>query len=228
MKTLIIGKGEIGNALFEVLSPVYETQAIDKLGKHGKAVGDFEIIHICFPYSKKFNKEVRKYQKLYKPKFTVIHSTVPVGTSNKLNACHSPVIGRHPFLIKSLKTFIKFVGGKDVDEVADYFRKAGIRVQLCRKSETTELAKLASTLYYSLCIEYAKEVEKLCQKYKVPYSEAYILWNMAYNEGYSKMGESVIRPILQPIQRKIGGHCLIPNLDLLDSKFSKFIKGLNK
>lgn len=218
MKTQIIGMGEVGSALEKVLSPYYPISPSQP-----------EILHICFPYSDDFISEVKRYQVGYQhPRITVIHSTVPVGTSRKLKACHSPIIGIHPYLEKSIKTFTKFVSGEGADEVADYFRRVGLKVQICRESETTELAKLTSTLYYGLCIEYAKEVEKLCESHKVPFSEVYTLWNKTYNEGYKKLGyEEVIRPVLQPIQRRIGGHCVIPNLDLLKSKFVDFLKSLN-
>ncbi len=224
MDTLIIGNGEIGKALFNILSKAYKSRIIDREPEDSPLV---EIMHICFPYSDKFRSEVKRYQNIYNPKITVIHSTVPVGTSKSLKTCHSPVMGIHPYLEESLRTFVKFVGGRDADEVAGYFKQAGLKVQICRKSETTELAKLMDTLYYGVSIEFAKEAESLCIEYKVPFAEAYTLWNRAYNEGYEGLGrKEVIRPILQPIQRKIGGHCVIPNLDMIKSKFSLFIKKL--
>ena len=226
-KTLIIGAGQIGKALYEVLSPYYDTAIVDK---HEKPITkDVDIMHICFPYSKNFVKEVKRYQKLYKPKITVIHSTVPVGTSRKCNACHSPVRGMHPYLAESIRTFVKFVGGKKADLVAEYFRRANIKAYICRKSETTELGKLLSTTYYAVCIEYVKSAEKLCEKYKVPFSEAFTLFNLTYNEGWTKLGHPEYqRPTLVPIQRKQGGHCTLPNCDLLESKFTKLIKELNE
>ena len=64
MKTLIIGKGEIGTSLQRVLSPFYETyiKDIEPLEVEG-----IEVLHICFPYSKKFIKQVEEYKKQYKP-----------------------------------------------------------------------------------------------------------------------------------------------------------------
>lgn len=227
MTTLIVGRGEVGKALDEVLRDKYKIHIVDK--DEEETIDKVDMMHICFPYSLQFMAEVERYQDKYKPRITVIHSTVPPGVSKILNACHSPIRGMHPFLVESLRTFVKFVGGQDADEVADYLRHAGLKVQICRDSKTTEIAKLLDTLYYGTCIEFAKDSEKLCKKYRVPFSEAYTLYNQTYNEGYEKLGnKEFIRPVLQPIQRKIGGHCVVPNLDLLKCKFSNFIKSLNR
>jgi len=221
MTSLIIGVGEIGTALYNILSKVYKVDAIDE-GEWEDIT--YDIIHICFPYSKRFEREVKKYQKKYKPKYTVIHSTVPVGTSRKLNAIHSPIIGIHPYLEESIKTFTKYLGGQQASKVANYFRKAGIKIYLVDKSETSELMKILSTTFYGVCIEYTKEVKRLCDKYKVPF-EIWTIWTQSYNEGYSKLGYSeYTRPNLVPIMEKIGSHCILPNCDLLKSRFTDLVK----
>lgn len=212
-RTLIIGNGEIGKSLFEVLSNVFECsiRGKDNTKEH------FDIIHICFPYDDTFISEVKRYQKLYSPTYTVIHSTVPVGTSRKCEAIHSPVRGIHPYLARSLKTFVKFVGGEKADEVADYFRRAGMRVYMARKPETTELLKLLSTETYREHIKWAQKIEGVCQKYDVPFSEVYTLATQTYNDGYRKLGyPEYHRPILQPLQKKIDGHCVEPNHKIIE------------
>jgi len=225
MKTLIVGSGEIGKSLASVLGEYYDLDIFDKDGSSGI---DPEIMHICFPYSDKFVDAVKEYQKDYEPKFTVIHSTVPVGTSKKLGAIHSPCIGIHPDLGKSMLTFTKYLGGKDASEVADYFRRAGMKVYLTDKSETTELMKILSTSFYGLTIEWTKEVKRLCDENKVPF-EFWTLWTDNYNAGYEKLGHPEFsRPNLSPIKKKIGGHCVLPNLEFIKSKFSEFIKKQNE
>jgi len=232
MKGLIIGYGEIGKSLFNILSKEYKCDTYDENESYYKNVfdlsfRDYEIIHICFPYSKDFIKDVKKFQKIIKPKFTIIHSTIPVGTSKKLNAIHSPCLGIHPHLEKSMTTFIKFLGGKDASLVADYFRRAGMKVYLVDKSESTELMKVLCTSFYGLCVEYTKDVKRLCDKNEVPF-ELWTIWNNNYNEGYSKLDmKEFIRPNLIPINKKIGGHCVIPNLDFIKSDFTELIKKRN-
>ena len=54
------------------------------------------------------------------------------------------------------------------------------------------------------------------------------MWNENYNKGYEELEhEEYKRPNLLPIMGNIGGHCVIPNLDFLDSDFTKLIKKRN-
>jgi hypothetical protein len=211
--------GEVGSALMEILEQTYEEVGGIDLENNSRNIKDqFDILHICFPFKvgKIFESEVVRLQHVFKPKFTIIHSTVPVGTCRTLNAIHSPIRGIHPNLKEGIMTFPKFLGGLDASHVADVFRRAGMKVILCHKSETTELMKLLDTEYYRTCIEFTQKAKMLCDKHKVPFSEAYTLSNLTYNEGYTKLGHSeFVRPVLQPIMLPIGGHCLIPNSKLL-------------
>lgn len=232
-KSLIIGMGQVGSSLWEVLKdykpdtwslPDYEKGMIGI-----EPIGPYDIMHVCFPYSTEFVIEVQKYQEKYKPKFTVIHSTVPVGISRSLNAIHSPIIGIHPHLEKSIKTFTKFLGGEQASEVADYFRRAGCKVYLFDKQETTELAKLSQTTFYSMTIEYTKMLKRLCDEQDLSFTEVYTTFVSDYNRGYEELGLPEIKiPNLVPIMKKQGGHCTIPNCDLWHNDFTEFIKEQNK
>lgn len=224
LKTLIIGYGQIGKALEEVLE-YYNPECLDK--KEGFKQS-FDIMHICFPYSETFIDDVKEYQKTYTPKFTIIHSTVPIGTCRQLNAIHSPVVGIHPHLAKSIKTFTKFLAGEQASEVANYFRTAGCKVYLFDKQETTELLKLSQTTYYALTIEYYKDLKRQCDKLGLSYSEVMTIPAMDYNRGYEQLGMPEIKiPLLIPIMTKQGGHCTIPNCGLWETEFTEFIKKMN-
>lgn len=226
MKTLVIGMGQIGTAIYDILSGHYSVHFKHK--GDGAEYEDIEVAHICFPYSDEFVSEVKRYQEMYKPKYTVIHSTVPVGTSRQCNAIHSPVRGIHPNLKSGILTFTKFLGGEQASEVADYFRRANIDVYIFDKPETTELMKLESTLCYGKDIEFTKQVKRDCDKHGVPFS-AWTIWVDTYNKGFGKLGhKEFTRPNLIPIMKKIGGHCVLSNCDLLKNKFSEFIKNLNR
>jgi hypothetical protein len=213
MKSIIIGKGEVGRALHNILGG----EIMDKmLGGYSNSF-EYDVIHICFPYSDKFIDEVDRYQKLFNPKYTIIHSTVPVGTSRACGAIHSPIRGIHPELEEGIRTFVKFLGGDQSSEVADIFRKKGIKVMLFDDQETTEALKLFDTEYYRACIEFAHRVKDYCDKNKLNYAEVYTLPNITYNEGYDKLGhKEFIRPVLEPIIKKIGGHCILENSKLIE------------
>lgn len=212
-KHLIVGAGEIGGSLWRVLVEHYK---VIVAGKHETKLDDADVLHICFPYSEEFIFEVKRYQELYEPKFTVVHSTTPVGTCSKVEATHSPVRGVHPNLEEGIKTFHKFLGGPEASQVAGYFRRAGMKVILFDKQETTEALKLFDTEYYRTCIEFCHRVKKYCDEHNLNFSEVYTIPNLTYNEGYTKLEHpEFVRPVLQPIMTKIGGHCVLDNTELI-------------
>lgn len=237
-KTLIIGTGEIGTSLARVLDSVYYVDTFDIKNTNNAATPKldvhYKVIHICFPYSDKFISSVQDYMAKFTPNLVIVHSTVPVGTTRKLGktAVHSPVNGRHPWLEQSIKTFVKFLGGSDVYhtfEAVNHLNKAGIVTHVLVNSEATELAKILCTTQLGVHVVVMKEIAKLCDEYQVPFHEVYTEWNNAYNQGYSKLGEvRFFRPILFPIDGGIGGHCVVPNCDLLPTFLTDLVKKKNK
>jgi len=220
MKTLIIGKGEVGQGLYDVLKRVHPVRIRDR---EEVKLKDVEILHICFPYFKEFEKEVKRYQKKYQPKYTIIHSTVPVGTSRQCQAFHSPVRGMHPNLTEGIKTFVKYLAPQN-SFLKKYFELAGIKIQMFKKPETTELLKILDTTYYGWNIVFCKEVKRICDEQDLNFEEVYTLPNLSYNEGYEKLGLPLVRrPVLRPVLGKIGGHCITSNCSLLKDKLTKII-----
>lgn len=214
MKHLVIGMGEVGTAI----QKIFDCDWIDLENDHYDHYENiqYQCMHICFGYDEKFINSVAYYQQEYSPEFTVIHSTVPVGVSRHLNAINSPIRGIHPNLYEGIMTFEKFIGGEQASLVADEFRKHGLKVILCDKQETTELGKLLDTEYYRACIEFTHRAKELCSKHEVPFAEVYRDFNRTYNEGYTKLGHpEFVRPVLQPIMTKIGGHCVTENSKLI-------------
>jgi len=224
--------GEIGKSLYNILKKHYLTIGIDK--EEG-AVVPVDVMHICFPYSKKFVKQVKQYIEKYSPQVVVVHSTVPVGTTERCgeNVFHSPVRGKHPNLERGLKNFMKELGGKDEDIgsfLEGYFRKAEIPV-LHRgySAKHTEFAKIMSTTKYGWDIVFCKEMKKMCDEYGLDFDFCYKRWTKDYNNGYAGLGDDqYIRPVLKPMPGKIGGHCVVQNCDLDKNKITEFILKCNK
>jgi len=218
-KSLIVGLGEVGDAISKILLDAYGPEnvaGITRDASFGDIKQSFDIMHVCIGYSDQFIEQVDAYQKIYKPKYTVIHSTVPVGTTRKLNAIHSPIRGVHPNLEGGIRTFPKFLAGPNVDHIADYFRRAGLKVILFEDPEISEAGKLFDTEYYRACIEFSQRVKAYCSKYNLNFHEVYTIFNTTYNEGYVKLGyPEVVRPVLEPIMKPIGGHCVVPNSKLI-------------
>ena len=241
VRSLIIGGGEIGTSLKKVLDKrkVKEKAVIVDIKDkdYSKKISTLkgEVMHICYPYSKGFATSCLKYITEFEPILVIIHSTIPVGTTSilqkivgkKIYIVHSPVRGNHPDLEKSLLTFTKYIGTKDnVAYLRAKTELSNIRTVWLKKSEETELGKLMCTSYYGLCIAWHREMERFCKKFNVRFEDAVIEFNKTYNEGYNKLRPNVIRPILSsPGNKKIGGHCVIPNAIILNSQIeSDFLK----
>ena len=221
MTSLIIGYGEVGRGLHKVI----KGKAMDK----EPIAGEFDVIHICFPYSDNFTEQVKQYQLRYLPKITVIHSTVPIGTSDELGAVHSPIRGVHPNIDKGIKTFVKFFGGKDAKKAAEQFKEKGITTYCVKDATTTEALKLLDTLQYGWQIILEKEIHRFCWETGLDFNTIYTLANKTYNEGYTKLKmPNVARPYLNHKEGKIGGHCVIPNCYLIDFWLAKELLELNK
>lgn len=227
--SLIIGGGEVGTSLYNVLKKKYAVFIRDKENNEENVfLTDINVMHICFPYFKDFVNEVKCYQDVYQPKYTVIHSTVPVGTSIQCMAFHSPVRGMHPNMEKGLKTFVKYLAPKD-NKLKKYFEKAGIPIKLVKKQEDTEAMKLWDTTQYGLNIMAEKIIHKYCEERGLDFNIVYTDANRTYNEGYVKLGrKDVVRPVLKHMDGPIGGHCIIQNCDFLKSPITNFIKTKNK
>lgn len=222
MRHVICGLGEVGRALnCYLLEKHCSVGAVDPhLNMRCNAKPHPVLLHICFPYSEEFGREVRRYRDIYIPDLVVIHSTVPVGTTRRLGieAVHAPTHGVHPNLKDALTIFPKMLGGTNsgkVSLVKQYLTDLGISCVVTDSPETSEMLKIMCTTQYAWNILLCKEIKAECDKYNVNFHQAYFLWNQYYNQGYQTLGRSnVTRPILEPTPGEIGGHCLIPNAKL--------------
>ena len=235
MKIGIVGHGQVGQAVAKLYTETDTTKtwfSFDKILIYDPYQGmlddisDVDILNVCIPYTKDFVSIVKD---LPTPNwYTVIHSTVPVGTTEKFGHkfLHSPVRGVHPNLYEGLKTFVKFIGGDEqlAEAYSGHLKTLGVETHICKDAKTTELSKLADTTYYGLCIAFTSDMKKLCDEYDLDFMEVMTKYNNTYNEGYKKLGKpNVVRPVLYPTD-KIGGHCVIPNAKLLPR--TKLIDGL--
>jgi UDP-N-acetyl-D-mannosaminuronate dehydrogenase len=214
MKNLVIGLGEVGSAIQKILQ--CNGYDLDKGVVTNERYQD--VIHICFPYTESFVKEVRGYIEMFRPKLVIVHSTVPIGTCDKYGWVHSPVRGVHPNLEQGIRTFVKFFGGQSAYDAAQIFVEKGILCSIHDEARTMEALKLWDTTQYGVMILLEKEIHKFCSQYGLDYDVIYGEANKTYNEGYQKLGRpDVMRPWLRHIDGPIGGHCIVPNAHLLES-----------
>jgi len=87
-------------------------------------------------------------------------------------------------------------------------------------TKTAELAKiLVDTTYYGWLINYAQITKMICDKEKIDFDE---MWKFA-DEIHENLGN---RPKMYP--GIIGGHCVIPNLNLAEYDNLEIIKKINE
>jgi len=227
MKSLIIGMGQIGEGLFKILGAHYDLDTWDLTYPDPlKFDKDWVVLNICIPGSiPDFEKVVAKYIMKVKPKLTIIHSTVPIGTTRiieettKTNVVHSPVRGKHPNLADGIGTYVKYIGYNNwkAQFIAEaYFKGASIPCQSMEKTESTELAKILSTTRYGLNLMFTELQYRLCALFSVDFEQVYTDWELTYNEGLGKSGfPEYKRPVLKPPGSNIGGHCVVENAYML-------------
>jgi len=241
VKAIVVGLGEIGMPLYEILKYVYaDTIGYDKdfiiknrvkenFNSKEMLVHNCEYLNICIPYEENdFFYDVAKYVYYSNAKYTIIHTTVPIGTTKKIQEflpvnllnskiVHSPVMGRHDNMKSSLYNTVKFIGGnkKDTEAVAEFLNGAKISCYQVDKAKTTEALKLFSLSRYGLDIAFADYEKQICNELNIPW-EAVNYWTSIYNLAVPK---NLKRSYIKPPEGKIGGHCVIPGAKMLHNQY---------
>lgn len=223
MKTLIIGAGEVGQALKQVLSKAHEVLIRD-IEPIDIGLGSIEVLQICYPDSDRFVEITKNYIALYKPTLTIVNSSVSVGTTTSIgvDVVYSPIRGRHPGngLQKEMMVFTKFVGCRNEVKLAmaaEYFKQCGWDVASSDNPEALEYLKLMSNVHMGLEIAWRQEVERMMKKFKID-PVVYDDWERTYSEGYRELGQyHLMRSRMNPAP--IGGHCILPCTEILNSQF---------
>ena len=217
---IVIGLGEIGKPLFEVIKEKYETYGIDK--KEKEVEGPCDIMHICYPYEiDDFIQTTINYIEKYQPNLTVINSTILPGTTRQIYnsteklIVHSPIRGKHRKMKEELLHYTKYIGGvtKEASTLtAKHFNTLGMKTKVLDSPETTELAKLSATTYFGLLIAWAQEVERYCEQLSIDYDQVVSF--------YKEIG---YLPPVKYFPGEIGGHCIMPNIKILQRIFESDI-----
>lgn len=223
MNTLIIGRGEIGDALHKILSRTYKVwcdDIIPDLKLMDNCPDRIEVLHICLRYSEKFKEIVEEKIKTYKPVLVNVCTTVPVGTCESFlrpNILHSTTRGLHPNLVDGLVRIPKHIGGKIeyANALSEYFERAGIYCVVHNRARTTELLHILNNSHYGINLMFADEASKLCREYGVDYID-YLGYTQTNNKGFESIGHPTkVRPILTPPGGRIGGHCVVMSANLI-------------
>jgi UDP-N-acetyl-D-mannosaminuronate dehydrogenase len=107
--------------------------------------------------------------------------------------------------------YAKFVGALDQQSgqrAVEHFEGLGMKTRLLTSPEASEAAKLTETSYFGLMIAWAQEIERYCGKLGINYDEVVSFYE-----------EIKFFPPVKYSPGVIGGHCVMPNIDILLQKF---------
>lgn len=221
MNHLIVGFGEIGKAVKEVIGgEVF----IHDVKHHNYRISNvIDVMHVCFPYSDTFVQDVEDYITRHEPAHVVIYSTLPIGTTRQISgAVHSPIEGRHPDLDLSIRAMTRWLGANDIEEEAffvEFFEDIGLEVHPVGNSDFTEFLKLRSTSKYGINIIWTAYEKTVADKIGMDF-ELIRQFDRNYNDLYKELGlDDYQRYILDPPKGPIGGHCVVPNAELLNEQY---------
>ena len=238
MTDVILGMGEVGQTLFDLLvDRKFDCVGIDldnskcKKYSENEVIKNPEYLHVCLPGElTEFTDIVLNWiNKIKNIQVVIIHSTVKPGTTKiiqeklSIPILFSPVRGVHKRFLNDIKKYTKFISfdGAEIDskikrDLENRFEK----IDWMSTTKTAELAKiLVDTTYYGWLINYAQITKMICEKENVDFEE---MWKFA-DEIHENLGN---RPKMFP--GIIGGHCVIPNLDLVGYENLEIIKKINE
>jgi UDP-N-acetyl-D-mannosaminuronate dehydrogenase len=212
-KTLVVGLGEVGGALAEVLERTHPVLKHDI--ERREFTDPIGIMHICFPFTSRaqFEPLAVEYIRRFKPALTIINSTVLPGTTRSIAektasaVVYSPVRGKHVKMTTDLFHYRKFVAAAEdawAEKAVAHFEQHGIKTHKLEKPETLEVAKLGETTYFGVIIAWAQEFNRYVERAGGDYEEAIEFFD-----------EIAFLPRQRYFPGFIGGHCVIPNINLL-------------
>ncbi len=244
---LVLGLGEVGRPLFELLkeSGKFAVYGFDLDEEKMRAVdqskndlpSQVDIMHVCISCKNQgeFADAVAKSVTRFKPGLVIVNSTVPPQTTTLVHkqcnclTAHSPIRGVHKSLEHmkwELKRWTKYVGGvntESAEAARKHLEKLGFKTKVLRNSTETELAKLFETTYRAWMIVCFQEMHRISRSFGTDFDGV-----VDFIEDTHRV--RLDRPVMFP--GVISGHCVIPNVELLqkscDSAFLRLIMESNE
>lgn len=230
---VVIGLGEVGRPLYNMLVNIHGANKVKgrDLDTARWENYTFDFMHVCFPQTVDFIKQVSGYVEDYAPKCIIIHSTLSPGMTEHLDDLfnypdirlaifYSPVRGNEKDgMMWCLQHYTKFIapGGRTrvsfsdaLDATTKHLESAGMKVEYTTFATALEYAKLLDLCWYGLNIAFYQELERILEEKHIvdplaPSSnivKKFIASTPVESEG--KVPRHVFYGGF------IGGHCVIP------------------
>lgn len=244
IKIGIIGQGFVGGTCYEAFSKIegYEVRAYDKDPERSKnsfeEVVESNVIFVAVPtpmdldtgecYTHIVDKVVAQIRAKNTDSYIVIKSTVPPGTTERLNFSYGKIAFSPEFLTEA-NAYTDFVNlpyqivgyseESQLDDegfglIGDIFidaYKQGImqsREIYSISARTAELCKYTRNTYLATRLSFFNEIKLVCDKLKIPYDE------LKYFAGLDERVGNHYNTV-DPENPGFGGHCLPKDLSAL-------------
>ena len=238
-KVLIVGYGNIGQALYGILREKYEVDWVDKEEKEI----DFkvDVMHICFPMvdAEEFINTTIEYIGKYTPKHVVIESTVLPDTTRDIfefavmeraveSVTYSPCRGQHDNLYYDFNRYDKYIAclpPEFAEEIYKYYTKCGLKVRIALRPEILELVKVLDVVSLGVYSAWALHEKGICDKYSIDFS-----WVREFGRQTEQFYKK--RPDIYPPEGGYSGNCVFEDAlllkKILDSGFIDLIEKIGK
>ena len=244
MKIGIIGQGYVGTALKEGFQDFYQVETYDKydLGKstHSK-ISDIvelsDVIFVCVPppmsqdgscYTGIVEEVIREINENANGQIVVIKSTVPPGTTDRINQeyTHSTVIFNPEFLteanfIQDFKNQSRIILGGDrkgTNIVRQIYSRIFPNATIVKTgAKHAEMVKYFTNCFLATKVSFANEMYNICNQLDLDYDK--IVEYATYDERLGKSHWAVPGP---DGDFGYGGHCLPKDLSAIVSEFDTY------
>lgn len=220
-KVIVAGLGEVGKPLLSILARSFDCVGIDidPVAVHAP----ISALHICYPFQiPRFVQISTEYIRRFNPELTIIHTSVPPGTTRQVQdevpenmVAFSPVRGKHARMEQDMLRYCKFAAATRSDAVSaalDHLAAAGFKTATFPTPEIAELSKLLETTYLGVIIAWTQEIERLAAQFGGSFDDV---------NSFIKEVDFLPSHVFPGV---IGGHCVLPNIDILRSRIrSKFL-----
>ena len=244
MKIGIIGQGYVGTALKEGLQDFYQVETYDKydLGKstHSK-ISDIvelsDVIFVCVPtpmrqdgscYTGIVEEVIREINENANGQIVVIKSTVPPGTTDRINEeyTHTTTIFNPEFLteanfIQDFKNQSRIILGGDrkgTNKVRQIYSRIFPNATIVKTgAKHAEMVKYFTNCFLATKVSFANEMYNICQQLDLDYDK--VVEYATYDERLGKSHWAVPGP---DGDFGYGGHCLPKDLSAIVSEFDTY------
>ena len=230
----ILGQGFVGNAIYEKFKKYYEIKTYDldasKCNSTAEETLSQEIVFVCLPtpmdkdgscHTGILEEAIAGISNLGEAKIVVIKSTIPPGTTDRLNKEYSnlKIVFNPEFLternaVEDFKNTSRIILGGPrpaTTKIKTLYSKVFPKAKVIKTGSThAEMVKYVTNTYLASKVAYANEIHKLCTALELDYDKV-----VEYATLDTRLGDSHWQVPGHDGQFGFGGHCYPKDLSAI-------------